>query len=330
MEFQEYFKKYTSSVEAKSIIKASNIINEDGFGLWSFKKLIFLDYYLKPYLQIVQNLGCKCIYLDLFSGYGANKIKENNSISIGSPIISLLSGIIPNRTKGYNNRFDKWYFIESNSIYCAALRDRVKCTIELLKEKELLKLDKDIFVFEGDVNEKINKIVEQIKNEYKSQKIAVLAFIDPYKFSDIFVDSWRKLLELKFVDIIFTLPTVTMNRGIEVMKESNRTKYLPPSLLEKCKNGKFCDLSDEEKSGSYAEYIASIVKRSINSYERGIVVSNTLNGELYRILLFSHSKKIFDICEKCADELDKMKIPHIRSLLDQAEGKQKIISDFKR
>ena len=132
MEFQKYFKKYTSSADAKAIINSSKVINEDGFDLWSFKKLIFLDYYIKPYLQILQNQKIKCIYIDFFSGCGANKIEGKKDFSsIGSPIISILGGIIPNKKKKYNNRFDKWYFIDSNQNFCDALNIQLGCIIKV-------------------------------------------------------------------------------------------------------------------------------------------------------------------------------------------------------
>ena len=106
--FLNYIKGFTTSEEANDIINSSKIFNEEGFNLWSFKKLIFLEYYIKPYLTILsEKYKCKCIFVDFFSSSGANKVEKENIISLGSPIVSLLKGVIPNKRKNINLRFYK-------------------------------------------------------------------------------------------------------------------------------------------------------------------------------------------------------------------------------
>ena len=56
-EIAGYIKDYCLSNEAKEIINFSRVIGKKGFDLWSFKKLIFLDYYIKIHLQILENQG---------------------------------------------------------------------------------------------------------------------------------------------------------------------------------------------------------------------------------------------------------------------------------
>ena len=103
-EIIDYIFEYTTSNEAKEIIDSSKIINKGGFDLWSLKKLMFLDFYIKLHLQILENKGYKCIFLDLFSSCGANECKDTKAI--GSPIISLLKGVIPNKIKKINKSWD--------------------------------------------------------------------------------------------------------------------------------------------------------------------------------------------------------------------------------
>src|SRR3989344_513199 len=92
-EISDYIEYYTKSEDAKNITNSSEIINKEGFDVWSFKKLIFLEYYIKPYLNILLSRGYKCYFIDFFSSCGVNKIENENITSIGSPIISLLKGI---------------------------------------------------------------------------------------------------------------------------------------------------------------------------------------------------------------------------------------------
>lgn len=75
-EIQNYLKDYVDSSDAKDIINSSKIINGEGFNLWSFKKLIFLEYYLKPYLLILsKKYKRKCYYIDFFSSGGACQLE---------------------------------------------------------------------------------------------------------------------------------------------------------------------------------------------------------------------------------------------------------------
>jgi three-Cys-motif partner protein len=325
-ELQNYLKEFIASDEAKSIIASSKVINGEGFDIWSLKKLIFLEYYIKPYLSILSDkYKSRCYFIDFFSSCGANKTEGDNLISIGSPIVSLLNGVIPNKSKGINNRFFKWIFLEFNSEFCNALEKRVEKTCEIIKEKtgENLILNKDIEIIQGDSNVSINNLVTQLDTEAKNEKIAVLAFIDPYKFSAIEWETIKKLLTLKYVDVIFTLPTGTLRRGADICK--NKDKFLSPSLLKACLGKKFCEIPEENISKLYAKDISEVVCRDINFFDKGISVRNTTNAELYKIELFSHSKKAVEIGEGIAKKLDKITCNDLNQMVYQAKGKQKTL-----
>jgi three-Cys-motif partner protein len=321
-EVPEYIREFVSSENAKNIVRSSLTVNSEGFNLWSFKKLIFLEYYLKLHLQILENKGYKCIYIDFFSSCGANQLWNRREISIGSPIISLFNGVIPNKSKGCNNRFTKWFFVDINPEFCESLKERVTFSLNIINKtfSENLALDKDVVILNGDINEKIAEIITTIKQDYPGQKIALLAFIDPYSFSNVLWNSWKTLLNFPVTDIIFTLPTYTMNRGVDVSKD--KENFLPPSLIAKCKDNHFCDLPLEEISRSYAQDIVKLVGRGIHFHTRGIKACNSKNGELYRILLFSHSEAVFRICNSFANQLEKIDVTTLKSFLDQATGKQ--------
>lgn len=320
-EILDYIREYTSSDDTKKIINLNYIINKEGFDIWSFKKLIFLEYYLKLYLLILSDkYKSKCYFIDFFSSCGANKIEKGNIKSIGSPIISLLKGVIPNKKKNMNNRFFNWIFMEIDPTFCDVLKKRVEKTCEIIKEKtnEDLKIDKDIKIICGDSNNLIDDLVLELEKESKTERIAVLAFIDPYRFSAIEWQSVKKLLSLKYVDIIFTLSTGTLRRGVDICKE--KEKFLSPSLLKECSNKKFCDIPEEKIGDLYAKDIFDVVGRGINFFRKGISVRNSVNTEIYRIELFSHSKKAVEIAESIAKKLDKLDYSTLSKLLDQTKG----------
>jgi three-Cys-motif partner protein len=324
-EIKDYLKDYTFSDEAKPIINSSSTFNEEGFGVWSFKKLIFLEYYIYPFLLIALNqLNCKCFFIDLFSSSGANKCEEITSL--GSPIISLLKGIRPNKKRKRNDRFCKWFFIEQDKILFDALKIRTEKAIQMLNSKynETLILGTDIRLFCGDCNEKIDTVLEEIKTEVKDDKACILAFIDPYNFKNIKWETWKKLSSLKYIDIIFTFPIQSIERGSWACKDLNL--YLPPSLVDLLnKTDDISKIPEEEFEKKYAEELVNLVNRSITSYKVGISVKSLVNREIYRITLMSHSKKAVKICSNMAKKLDKLKTEDLKTILDSATNRQKTL-----
>src|SRR3989344_6461764 len=325
-EILNYIEYYTKSEDAQKIIESSKITNEEGFDLWSFKKLILLEYYIKPYLSILLNRDYKCFFIDFFSSCGANKIEGEEIISIGSPIISILKGIIPNKSKNRNNRFHKWFFIDNQEKYCKALESRVIKTLEIINEKykERLEINKDIKILCGDCNKKVDEVIEELEKEAEKNKIAVLAFIDPYTFSNIEWKTWEKLLKLKYVDIIFTFPTNTIKRGIPVCK--NGEKYLPPSLIKFCDN--INSIQEDKFIELYAKDIANLVNRTIWHYKEGIKVKTTKNSEIYRIFLFTHSGPAIKLTMDIVKRLDNIAASDIKFIIEQIYGKLKSLKDY--
>lgn len=328
-EILDYIRNYTKSEDAKTIIKCSEIINSEGFDVWSFKKLIFLEYYIKPFLYIFENNNFKCVFIDFFSSCGANRVDTENIDSIGSAIISILSGVIPNKSKNKNNRFYKWFFIDQNKDFCKALISRVEKTLEIVntKFKEEIKLDNDVKILCGDSNKKLVEIVSYLKKESEKEKIAVLAFIDPYTFTNIEWESWKQLCTLKFVDIIFTFPIQTIERGYKNCKDLEI--YLSPSVLSLFKEYKeISKIPDNEFESAYAKDISNLVSRSINHYDLGIGVKSLENREIYRINLFTHCEAASKAVLPKAKELDKLNSNDLKEMLKQIKGEQTSLKDF--
>jgi len=323
-EIKECIFDIIKSDKAKEIINVSKTKNKEGFGNWSLKKLIFLDYYLPAYLNIIKNNGFKTFFIDFFSGSGANETKEcesNKITSLGSPIVSLFNGIKYIKSKGRNNRFDRWFFIDYNKEYCEALRKRVLKTLEIINKNfsEKMEIDNDVKIICGDCNLEMENIVKEIKRE--EGKIAVFAFIDPYSFKNLEWNTLKKLFELRIADIIFTFPLYTIRRGIKNCKIPE--KYLPPSLSERIKEKGIRNIT--EFGELYAVDIVKEIGRSLRYYKKGITVRNVNNSELYRIEFFTHAKEAHRICSNKADELDRLSNQNLKFIVDQVMGKQKAL-----
>lgn len=329
-EIIDYIKEYTNSIESKRIIKKSSALNNLGFNLWSFKKLIFLEYYIKPYLTILsEKHKSNCYYLDLFGSAGANHIEELNLNSLGSPIISILKGVVPNKSKGINTRFHKWIFFKKNNDFYKALIQRVEETIQIVNETtgENLEIGKDIEILNGDANILIEEIIQKIEKESKKERVSILVFIDPYKFSEIEWNTIKKILEIKYVDVIFTIPTWTLKRGLELCKK--KEIYLGPTLLKECSKKNFSNISEEKIGELYAKDIVQIVLRDIYYLgDNSVSVKNNFNLELYKIELFSHSKLAVEIAESLAKRLKKLNCNNLKELINQILGKQTSLQKF--
>jgi len=327
-EIIDYVEEYTKSNDCEEIINESSILNNIGFNSWSFKKLIFLDYYLKLYLTILSNKS-KCYFLDFFSGAGANIIEGKNLKSVGSPIISILKGVIPNKSQGVNIRFHKWIFLEKNKDFYEALKKRIEKTSKIVRKntEETLKIGTDIEIFNEDSNIFINNLIEKIKRECKNERFSILVFIDPYKFSEIEWDTVKRILTMKYVDVIFNIPTNTFKRGVDKCNE--KEKYLSPSLLKICSQCSFSNIPDDEISNLYAKDIVNIVGRSICYLSNNSVsVKNNCNSELYKIELFSHHRRAVEIAEDIAKRLKRLDCKNMNELVNQVLGKQTSLNKY--
>ncbi len=326
-QFLDYIKDYSVSEDVKKIIEATHHLNTKGFDNWGFKKLIFLEYYLHPYLLKLSK-KTDCYYLDLFSGSGANKVGNKDYYSIGSAILSLLKGY-----KKFKNgnifRFHKWIFFEEDKENFDALSLRVKETIKLLNEKygASLEMNKDIKLLNENSNDFILDCMEEIKRDSEGKHCSILVFIDPYKFSEIKWETIEKILRLKYVDIIFTIPTSTLNRSLKVC--SNLKEFLSPTLLKNYSENCMPNLFDESISKVYAKDIVNSISRSIWFLsDNAISVKNRANSELYKIELFSHNKNAVLIAEDCARRLRSIDCKTVDSLINQIKGNQSSLGDF--
>ena len=323
---EEYLSEFISSTEAKKIIEASDIVNEQGFDSWSFKKLIFLDFYIRPFLDILKNNGYKCYYIDLYGGSGASCIKGTDAKTIGSPFVSLLKGV--RRLKNSQlRRFDKWFFVEKSDSYFRALKRRTETAISILMEKYEVTLTpgKDVLLFHGDCCGRINDIVEIVKKDSGGVKVAILAFVDLYNLSHFNWDTLKKISEFSHVDVIFNLPTGAYRRNKLLYKEIE--KHLPDlserekEKLRQTDDGKyFCSM--------FAKGISKVAKCGINYYGEGIIVKNRTNTELFRVTLFTRSSIGAGIVEGIIRRLNKYKTRDIDKEVQKITGKICSIDNF--
>lgn len=323
---ENYISDFICSDDAKRIVDDSETVNEWGFDSWSFKKLIFLDFYIRPFLDILKKNGYKCYYIDLYAGSGASCIKGTGAKTIGSPLISLLKGV--RRLKNSQlRRFDKWFFVEKSDSHSRALKRRTEKAISILTEEyhETLSPGKDVIMFHGDCCDRINDIVEIIMKDSDKVKAAILVFVDPYNLSQFNWDTLKRISEFSHVDVIFNLPTGAYRRNKLLYKEIER--HLPN--LSKREKEKLRQTDDcKYFSSMFAKGISKVAKCNIYYYDDGVIVKNRTNTEMFRVTLFTRSSIGAGIAKSIIGRLNNYKTRDIDKEVQKITGKISSLDKF--
>jgi len=322
-----YIDEYIKSENAQKIINSSDIVNEEGFDSWSFKKLIFLHYYIEPFLKILISKGFNCYFVDLYSGSGANVLSGTDTKTIGSPIVSLLKGIL-NPKSGDKKRFNKWFFVESSDKLSEALEKRASASIKILKKdfNEKLVLGKDVVVLRGDCEDRVDDVISQIEKDCGGNNAAILVFVDPFALSHFRWKTLEKLSKFGHIDVIFTLPTNSYERNKANYKEFER--YVPRLSEEDKRKIMKGEIDQKSLADIYAEGIANVIKTRIYYYNDAAIAKNRVNREIYRITLFTRSSAGAKIVEELIDRLNGMKTRDIDMEVRKIIGEISSLDNF--
>jgi three-Cys-motif partner protein len=326
----DYIKEFID--RAKELEGCSEFFNEYGSDFWSFKKLIFLAHYIRPFLDISIKNNYQPIYIDACAGCGINSIKKENVAVkfIGSPLISIIYGIHHIKKRNENNKFLKWFFVEKEDYYIE-LEKRIDALSKNIEMENNIKIEngKDVEILHGNFNDKIDEIINYINDNYKN-KISVLVFVDPYSFSEIDWNTIEKLYDkLKAVDLIYCFSSGTLKRALDSCSDEKLKKVLPPSLKDKSR-GELSLMPEEAFEEAFAEDIVNAARRSITYFGKGITTRNRVNTELYRIMFFTHLKQIAvkNITERICDDLNPLTAKELETITECVIGKAKNLKQF--
>lgn len=189
-------------------MKEKPVFDLDGFitrssGKWAEEKL----YYLRNYIELVeQSMKNKFYYrsfIDLLAGPGKNHIRYTKRIINGSPLIAIST----------KNPFSDYFFVDSNSEYISALRQR--CSI--------INPSLQIEYFTEDCNNAIDKIISN--SHVTSSKALNIAFVDPEGF-EVNWKTIKKLASVRRMDLIINYPEGGLNRMLRKCYESPSSSCL--------------------------------------------------------------------------------------------------------
>lgn len=261
-----------SKKRINTLINKIYAIKDDGLSLspgqiWSLKKLLFLDYYVRAFVTIIRKNDFEnWYYVDTHSGTGLIGFEEQDLIKErfpGSPLIAAF------RSPEYV--FTHYFFsdIDSNSI------------ISLQKRLQSVKPLTGIIDYTAQTMD-FKKTVEFIENKKKFGN-AFLIFVDPKGYSEIKWELMKKLLSISTADIIFTFMTYSIAFNKETALENSTTAQSISDFFGN-ENWKTC-----EDGNALVELYCSQV-RPFKKYVEVIPVFQTGERKLYDLIIATNSK----------------------------------------
>jgi three-Cys-motif partner protein len=172
-------------------------------GPWAEQKYRYVGMYAELFATGMKNRWQHRVYLDLFSGSGYSRIRDNNRLVIGSPMIAL----------NLPDPFDSYVFADENPESLDALRTRVGRLKRLFP----------VTYIPGDANDKVSRVLEVISRTPNKSTLS-FCFLDPYKLN-IHFNTVRRIAEGRAIDFLILLALyIDANRNIQFyLAKDNRT-----------------------------------------------------------------------------------------------------------
>jgi len=226
----------------------------------------------------------KRVYIDLYAGSGCARIEGDEKIFKGSALLSL----------SVKQPFDKYIFCEENRECVTALRKRIQDNFSPL----------NTIIIEGDCNNSIDSIIDNIPKSSISQNVLTLCIVDPDSL-DVHYDSLKKLANVTRIDFIVLLA---------LMMDANRNEsnYIRPdnvkveSFLGK-KDWRPRWMEYKERDNSFPRYLTSEFENQMMSIgyrffpevtPKKEIRSKEKNLPLYHLAFFSKSEKGIEFWKK--------------------------------
>jgi len=265
-------------------------------------KLVFLDYSLKIYSTIIYNyiknnlIFNNMIYVDLFCGSGLNRLKSQNDLLIGSPLVSILN---------HKSKFNKFFFCDNKDEYCSALQSRI----------QILNIN-NTKIYKGDCNKIIDQIISDIK---KFKKPHSFFFIDPYS-TEFSWNSMNKVLKT-YSDVLFTFMTPAINRIREsaFAQPYNKTEVLDNFFGNKSWNNSLKD-------------VVEIYKENILKAREKALIESVRIADYYDLIFITNKTKKENQWMrgiiKAKNEIEANSKQAVKITLDKLKRGQKDLESF--
>lgn len=155
-------------------------------GIWNEEKYRLLGHYCHVFTTSMRSKWARLVYIDIFSGCGLSRIKDNKKIYRSSPLIALSLPI----------KFDNYIFCEADEEKFESLKIRAR---KILPNHVINFLN-------CDCNTDIDKINNAIPRFSKETTTLYFCFADPYDLSLKFA-TLKKLCAVRKIDFLILLAT---------------------------------------------------------------------------------------------------------------------------
>lgn len=184
------------------------IAKDDGLaipevGSWAKDKYSLVGRYCDVFTASMKNKWSNLVYIDLFSGSGYSKIKDTKQIIYGSPLISLS---IP-------NKFSKYIFCENDENLSKSLSKRIIRDFP----------NNDIKIIQGNSNDVVDNILNEIPPYSKNNGVLTFCFADPFSL-DLDFKTIESLGKLKIDFLILLALHMDANRNYRNYLEEENNK----------------------------------------------------------------------------------------------------------
>lgn len=170
-------------------------------GSWALEKYRRVWYYDQMFSTGMKNQWNQRVYIDLFAGAGHARLRGTDRIVPSSAILSVL---IP-------DRFTKYIFCDESEKCIGTLRTRVN--------RVAPGIDADFFV--GDVNQRIDEIVDRIPPHDHNNRRLCFCFVDPFSIALDF-ETIRKIADGRIIDFLILLALkMDANRNLGIYLDEN-------------------------------------------------------------------------------------------------------------
>lgn len=207
-------------------------------------------------------------FLDLFSGPGRVRIRETGELRAGSPFIALGHTKAP---------FTRVVLCDLASENADALRYRTRADAHRVE------------VLEGDANERIDDLIARLPSHGLN-----LALVDPFSVRPLRFETLRRLSRVRRMDILLNFPTSDIRRNLEQQYCRQDNDVLDRALGTREWRTMVKTTKDMPK---LTELLVHQLGRLgyTGKLNRSISVTNSKEGELYRLMLFSKRELADDI-----------------------------------
>lgn len=241
---------------------------------WSLEKYKLVGSYCDIFTTGMRFKWNQLVYIDLFSGAGYAKIKENGRIYKNSALVAMS---IP-------NPFTKYILCEQDEERFAALEQRV--------ERDFSHLN--VTLLKGDSNSITNQIQRAIPKFGKGNTLLPFCFVDPYSLNAHF--STIKTLAATLMDfLILQALHMDANRNFDVYLNDENTKiaeYLGLSdWRERYENNGHIDKKDFVRFLAEQYQAQMVLLGYENITQMHQIRSNEKNLPLYYLSFYSKSKR---------------------------------------